>query len=181
MVNMIGLKRYTVRIVDHNPQWACLFEVESRVIRDACGELVLDVEHVGSTAVPDLPAKPILDIALAVASRVNIPIVAKRLVTAGYIDRGDGSDDGGYLLVKESEPNIRMCHLHIVEIADVQWHNYLAFRNMLRQSQTVRHEYSKLKRQLATRFENDRKSYTQGKHDFIQNILEEGPGGKGAK
>ena len=57
---MIGLRRHTIRIVDHDPDWAALADEACRAVRYACGELLADVQHVGSTAVLDLPAKPIL-------------------------------------------------------------------------------------------------------------------------
>jgi GrpB-like predicted nucleotidyltransferase (UPF0157 family) len=69
------------------------------------GDIVVDVQHVGSTAIAGVPAKPILDIAMAVTARGAIPTVVARLCRQGYIDRGDA--DGGYLLVKEPEPDIR--------------------------------------------------------------------------
>jgi len=65
---MIGLKRHTVDVVDHDPSWTVLGVLACQTVRNACGELLADVQHVGSTAVPDLPAKPILDIAAAVVT-----------------------------------------------------------------------------------------------------------------
>ncbi len=125
----------------------------------------------GSTAVPGLPAKPILDIAVAVQSRDTIPIVAIRLAEAGYVDRGDLGSDGGHLLVKESEAEVRIVHLHIVEQADSQWRDYIAFRDALRRDSKLRQWYSSLKRRLAERFPDDRKSYTDAKNRFIQEVL----------
>ena len=168
---MVGLRRHTLQIVEHDPAWRSLFEAESRVIRDAAGDLIHDVQHVGSTAVPDLPAKPIVDIAVAVDTRSAIPVLTQRLTAIGYIDRGDGGRDGGYLLVRESQPNVRTIHLHIVELTDVQWRNYIAFRDTLRQNRAIRDQYAELKRKLAVRFQDDRKSYTAGKNDFIQEVL----------
>lgn len=169
---MTGLKRHTVRIAEHDPAWACLFGRQSQAIRHAGGDLILDVQHVGSTAVPGLPAKPIVDIAVAVPARDAIPALVGRLTSTGYIDRGDGGRDGGYLLVRESEPDVRTVHLHIVERSDVQWRNYLRFRDTLRQNAAVRERYAELKRHLALEFRNDRKAYTNAKNDFIRKVLE---------
>jgi GrpB-like predicted nucleotidyltransferase (UPF0157 family) len=170
---MIGLKRHTVRVVEHRPEWAELFAVEARDLRLAAGELAEDIQHVGSTAVPGLPAKPIIDIAVAIRSRSVIPELAERLVARGYIDRGDGGQNGGWLLVKESAPNIRSFHVHIVERSDPQWGNYLAFRDALRQDATLRDRYAALKCALASQFADSRKSYTKAKHEFIRGILKE--------
>ena len=80
---MIGLRRHTVRLVEHDSAWAALFEDEARRVRDAAGDLVVDVQHVGSTAVPGLPAKPILDLAIAASGSDSIPELVRRLVAIG--------------------------------------------------------------------------------------------------
>ncbi len=120
---MIGLKRHTVRVVDHHPDWADMAAKACFQVRDAGGELIEDVQHIGSTAVPALPAKPILDLAVAVATLDVIPELIGKLTEIGYIYRGDGADDGGHLLVWESEPNIRTIHLHVVALDNAQWHH----------------------------------------------------------
>ena len=168
---MIGLQRHTVRIVEHDPAWSELYAAEARGLRAAAGGLLLDVQHVGSTAVAGLPAKPILDIAVAVQTRATIPGLVQRLTASGYLDRGDGGDNGGYLLVKDSAPEVRTAHLHIVAVADPQWHDYLAFRDRLRVDCGLRNAYAALKRALALRFADDRKSYTAGKEEFIRKAL----------
>ncbi len=168
---MIGLRRHTVRVVEYDAEWASIFETESRAVRKAGGDLVLDVQHVGSTAVPGLPAKPVVDIAVAVGARDAITRLVGSLTAIGYIDRGDGGSDGGYLLVRESEPDVRTVHLHVVEQTDVQWNNYLAFRNTLCQDSKVRQRYAELKRQLVAKFGEDRKAYTASKNNFIREVL----------
>ncbi len=168
---MIGLRRHTVALVAHDPAWAALFAAEARAIQSAAGDLVLQVEHVGSTAVPALPAKPILDLAIAVRDREALPELVRRLVAAGYLDRGDAGSDGGYLLVKEALPEVRTAHLHLVLSEDPQWQHYLQFRDTLRRDAEVRCRYARLKRDLAARFPDDRKRYTRGKHAFIREVL----------
>ncbi len=168
---MIGLRRHTVRLVEHDSAWAALFEDEARRVRDAAGDLVVDVQHVGSTAVPGLPAKPILDLAIAASGSDSIPELVRRLVAIGYIDQGDAGSDGGYLLVRESRPEVRVAHLHIVAADDPQWRGYVEFRDILRQDPAARERYADLKRQLTSAFPNDRRAYTRGKHDLIREIL----------
>lgn len=168
---MIGLKRDSVRVVEHDPAWAGLAADACRQVREAAGSLVLDVQHVGSTAVPDLPAKPILDLVAAVDTLDVIPELAERLTPIGYIDRGDAGDSGGYLFVWESEPDIRTIHLHVVAPDDVQWTNYLRFRDLLRQDSHLRKRYANLKQELLERFPDNRKSYTRSKDGFIREVL----------
>jgi len=169
---MIGLRRHTVQVVEHHPGWAALAEDACQEARSVCGNLLTDLQHVGSTAVPDLPAKPILDIAAGVRTPGAIPELVTRLTAIGYIYRGDGRDDGGHLFVKESSPDVRTVHLHVVEHNGTQWRNYLLFRDLLRQNTGIRKQYAALKQDLGTRFRHDRKSYTAAKHDFIRGILE---------
>ena len=93
---MIGLNRHTVQIVEHYPGWAALAASACRDIQLAAGNLIADLQHVGSTAVPDLPAKPIFDIAAGVQTLAAIPELVKRVSAIGYIYRGDGGTEGGH-------------------------------------------------------------------------------------
>lgn len=168
---MIGLRRGIVKIAAYRPGWHILFQQERRSLQQHFGSLVLDIQHVGSTAVPGLDAKPIIDIAVAVSSVAVIPRCRQPLCRLGYIDRGDGGANGGYLFVKESAPDIRTHHLHLVAIDDPQWNIYLRFRDMLRADATLRARYATLKRALQERFPQDREAYTSAKHEFIRDVL----------
>lgn len=168
---MIGLKRHTVQMVDHHPAWAELAAEACRQVREVGGDLIVDVQHVGSTAVSDLPAKPILDLAAAVITLDVIPALTHRLLGLGYIYRGCSDNSGGHLFVWEAEPDVRTIHLHVVANDDVQWTNYLRFRDLLRLNQAIRKRYADLKQDLMAKFPDDRKSYTNSKHEFIQGIL----------
>ena len=172
---MIGLERHKVLLVDHQPQWTELFESESDFLHNIIGDLVIDIQHVGSTAVPDLPAKPILDIAVAVRAR-DIPAIVTRLVLRNYVDQGDQGRAGGHLVVKEIQRDVRTAHLHIVDITDEQWCSYLNFRDRLRGNATLRKRYAALKRNLAKNYAANRELYTSGKNEFIQKALGKVPG-----
>lgn len=174
---MIGLKRGTVQVIAYRANWHDLFEQERRALHKLLGRYVLDIQYVGSTAVPGLDAKPIIDIAVAVASAAVIPQCRQPLRCLGYIDRGDAGGDGGYLFVKESAPDIRTHHMHIVAIDDPQWYNYLLLRDTLRADETLRTGYARLKRTLQEQFAQDRKGYTDAKDDFIRGLLRQLPNG----
>jgi GrpB protein len=94
---MIGLNRHIVQVVEHHPSWAALAADACQDVWRACGNLLTDLQHVGSTSVPDLPAKPILDIAAAVVTLDAIPALVQRLTSIGYIYRGDGGEEGSPL------------------------------------------------------------------------------------
>lgn len=168
---MIGLRRHTVQVVDHNPGWAALAAEACQEARSACGDLLADLQHVGSTSVPDLPAKPILDLAAAVRTLAVIPELIEKLTGIGYIYRGDGGENGGHLFVRELTPDVRTIHLHVVVQDGQQWRNYLLFRDLLRRDAGIRKRYAELKKQLGTTFRNDRKAYTAAKEDFIRAVL----------
>lgn len=168
---MLGLKRDAVQVVAYCTEWCTLFEQERRVLNQHIGHLVLDIQHVGSTAVPGLDAKPIIDIAAAVDSSVEISQIRPLLCALGYLDRGDGGINGEYLFVKESAPDVRTHHLHIVPASSPLWSNYLRFRDVLRTDPMLRSKYVALKKASQERFSQDRKAYTASKHAFIQDLL----------
>jgi len=170
---VIGLKRGTVRVVEHDPGWSALFASERDTLQHRLADLVTDIQHVGSTAVPDLPAKPILDIALAIPALDLIPVIAEKLTEICYIYHGDTGEDGGHLFIKESEVDTRTVHLHVVEISDRQWVNYLAFRQALREDESLRSRYAEIKLDLARQYANDRESYTSAKDEFIRGVLDQ--------
>ena len=170
--SMIGLKRGTVVLVPHQSAWRDAFEAERSRIITSAAELVIDVQHVGSTSVPGLDAKPIIDIAVAVRSMEEIPTLSEILPGIGWIERGYREHECDYLFVKESAPEFRTHHLHVVEIESLQWCNYLAFRDLLRKRQDIRARYAELKHCLNEKFADDRKSYTAAKEEFISSILD---------
>jgi GrpB-like predicted nucleotidyltransferase (UPF0157 family) len=168
---MIGLEKGVVRLIPHHLSWHDVFEQERRVLQEHIGGQVLDIQHVGSTAVPGLGAKPIIDIAVAVASPAVIPACRQQLSHLGYSDRGDAGTEGGCLFVKVRSPEVRTHHLHIVTVDDPQWCNYLRFRDILTTDDTLRTRYGDLKKTLQVKFARDRKAYTDGKNDFIRGVL----------
>ena len=168
---MIGLERGTVRVVPSDDEWPVAFTQERHCLCKHIGHLVLDIQHVGSTAVPGLAAKPIIDIAVAVASPADVQRCRPLLVKLGYIDRGDRGREGGHVFVKENAPEVRTHHLHVVTIDDPQWPNFLRFRDRLRADAALRKEYAALKWKLQERFSGDRQGYTAAKDAFIRRVL----------
>jgi GrpB-like predicted nucleotidyltransferase (UPF0157 family) len=166
---MLGPKKGTVRVVSYGPDWSDLFEQERRLLQQHIGHLALDIQHVGSTAVPGLDAKPILDIAVASVS-VIFRLVGP-LCQAGYADRGDKGRDGGHLFVKESAPEVRTHHVHVVAIDDSQWREYLLFRDALRDDEALHARYAVFKRTLRERYPDDRSAYTAAKRTFVCDVL----------
>jgi GrpB-like predicted nucleotidyltransferase (UPF0157 family) len=169
---MLGLARGTVRLVPPDAGWPAIFAQERRILCERIGHLVRDIQHVGSTAVPGLDAKPVIDIAVAVTAPRDVARCRAPLVELGYLDRGDTGSDGGYLFVKESAPAGRTHYLHLVTLDDPQWTNDLRFRDRLRADALLRAEYAALKRALQERFAGDLRGYAAAKEAFVRRVLD---------
>jgi GrpB-like predicted nucleotidyltransferase (UPF0157 family) len=165
---MIGLEKGTVKLTPHNELWHQLFAEEEARLRDAIGEHVVAIEHVGSTAICGLSAKPIIDIAAAVPETANAERCVRPLENVGYQYRGENGIAGRYYFVK-GDP--RTHHLHMVEVGSDFWKNHLLFRDYVRKHPEVAEEYERLKRDLAIKYERDRGAYTEGKSKFIEAVL----------
>jgi 8-oxo-dGTP diphosphatase len=163
----LGLAYGTVNVVEHRPEWT---EAGARLVRsvaDALGPLADAVEHVGSTAVPGLPAKPILDIGVRLAPQADIAAVVDALTTAGFVYRGDKGEFGRHLFVAETRSEFRVAHLHVIPHGDPQFDRYLVVREALRSDPEARDRYAAVKRDLAVRNATDSWAYTLGKDAFF--------------
>jgi len=172
MDNKIGLKRGAVVLKQHHQEWARAFEVEKEFLQNLLGSFALEIEHIGSTAVQGLAAKPIIDILLAVKSLAYISDIRPLLERAGYEYRKNGSDGAQVLFVKGPEEQ-RTHYLHITEVGSSVWENDIVFRNYLRTHPKSIEEYTKLKENLASQYADKREQYTAGKKDFIKKIIDE--------
>ncbi|MDD5529435.1 MAG: GrpB family protein [bacterium] len=172
MIKTIGLKRGTVKIVPYSTKWHTAFEKEKKVLSNILKGKFLDIQHIGSTSIPGLVAKPILDIAIAISNINILEECIKKLENNGYQYLGDKEGRKNYLFVKGDEDN-RTHYIHIVGINSLNWKNYILFRDYLISNKDSYIEYSKLKKKLAKRFSNNRKEYTKLKADFIEKIIDE--------
>ena len=168
----LGLDYGTVRLTPARNEWAAVAERLATAIRAALGERAVGVEHVGSTAVPGLATKPILDIAVGVGHEVPTEAVKERLEGLGYEFRGNAGDSGGLVFVLSDRPVHRVAHVHVVEHGGSQWHRYVAFRDLLLKHESARAIYERTEGELAERFPDDRKSYTAAKEEVVRSLLE---------
>lgn len=168
---MIGLKRKTVRIADHDPEWARIGLEICASVRKICAGFDVVIEHAGSTSVPGLAAKPIIDVVMGLHDAADVSALSRRLTDAGYIYRGEGEGSVGHLFVWEPEPDVRSIHVHLVPFASSYWDDYVRFRDILRNDEDLCRRYEALKRKYAAKFPNDRSSYTASKHDMVRKIL----------
>jgi len=165
---VLGLEPGRVRLVPYRGEWAQLFCKERARLLAAIGEYVLDIQHVGSTAIPGLPAKPILDIGVAVAEFEAARVCIAPLEALGYTYRGEHGIPRRHYFVREPP---RTHHLHMHEIASPEWGRLVLFRDYLLAHPDVAEAYGALKRELARRHSHDRGAYTEAKTAFVENVL----------
>jgi len=159
---IIGLKRGTVVLKKYNKEWVNMFETEKRFLEDLLGDIAIDIQHIGSTAIPGLVAKPIIDMLMAIKSFDIFLKIKLSLENAEYKYRENGSDDKQILFVKGPE-EFRTHYLHITKLGSSVWKNDIAFRDYLCTHPEAVHEYKNLKESLSLKYADDRKSYTAGK------------------
>ena len=168
----IGLPRGIVRVVPADPSWPALFSAESDRLAAsiaAAGLPALTFEHIGSTAVHGLAAKPIIDFMAGYIPDADPRLYLDVLRAAGYEYRGPQGVPFRELFVLGSESR-RTHHLNLTPLGSPFWRDHLAFRDRLRNESAVRSDYSELKQRLAEAHPVDRRAYTEGKAAFIERI-----------
>jgi GrpB-like predicted nucleotidyltransferase (UPF0157 family) len=159
----------TVIVEDYDPAWARDFEMLRQRIWPEVADVALRIEHVGSTSVPGLAAKPIIDMSIVVASRNDVPKTIERLAPLGYVHRGTlGIDDREAF---DHPADLRRHNLYVCPAETIGIVNQIAVRDYLRAHPEVAARYGALKKQLADRFPSDIDSYVFGKTDFVLGIL----------
>ncbi len=171
----LGLEHGRVEVVGSNPRWALAFDRLNALLQNSLGDRATVIEHVGSTAVEGLSAKPILDVAVGLAATAVTDEVVAVLEGSGYEFRGDKGDDGGLLFVAYDKRARPAAHIHAVGHGDRQWRQYLVVRDRLRADPAARHRYAETKRSLAKQFPYDRGRYTAAKSDLIAALVEDAP------
>jgi GrpB-like predicted nucleotidyltransferase (UPF0157 family) len=160
-----------IEIVPYDPSWPLLFQAEAMVLRQALGTwLVGPIEHIGSTAVSGLAAKPVIDIMAGVHSLDESRRAPEAAAEVGYC-YAPYQVELEHWFCKPS-PAFRTHHLHLVPVGSPQWIRPLAFRNYLRADAGIATEYGALKLRLAQEHHLDRDAYTRAKRPFIDRITE---------
>lgn len=159
-----------VRIVASDPRWPVRFEQERTVLEAAIGTWIVDgVHHVGSTSVPGLDAKPIIDILVGVEDLESSRACFGALADLRYSYAPYRAEQMHWFC--KPDPNRRTHHLHLVPVASRRYRDELAFRDRLRASPETAAAYAELKHHLARRFVHNREAYTAAKGAFIEAAL----------
>lgn len=159
---------YPIILERHNPAWKEYYEEEKAFLQELFGDAVLRISHIGSTAVPDLIAKPTIDILLEIKENTDLTQITDRLQSNGYIVNRPPSDIIMYIKGYGEKGFVGQAfHIHVRGYGD---YNELYFRDYLRTHPKVVKEYGELKILLKEKFEHDRDGYTAAKGDFIKKI-----------
>lgn len=157
-----------IRVVAHDPAWSTKFEAEAERIEEAVGEAIVWIHHIGSTAIPQTKAKPIIDILLEVTSLGVLDRKAQMLAALGYEVMGEfGIPDRRYFRLDDSD-GTRTHQVHAFEAGVPNVVRHLAFRDYMRAHPSVAEEYGALKEHLANAHPHDRAAYMNGKDAFVK-------------
>lgn len=163
-----GLERREIEIVGYDPEWPKKFEAHAGRIADALGRTALRVEHVGSTSVPGLAAKPIIDILVVVPDSADEPAYLPRLEAAGYVLRVREPEWNEHRMLRTPDRDV---HVHVYSDGCPEVGRVLAFRDRLRRDPGDRSRYERTKRELAAREWPDMNAYAEAKTEVVESIL----------
>ena len=166
---MVGLERGLVKLEPYDYNWLILFDKERELLSSQLKGLIINMEHVGSTSIEGLFAKPIIDIAIGVSSLDKVIKIREKVKGIGYLEV-PVSIDGKHVFAKNKENKITH-FLHIMIYNQDLWRDQISFRDYLRSFPDAKMEYVKLKEELANKYPNDVVSYINDKKEFVNNIL----------
>jgi GrpB-like predicted nucleotidyltransferase (UPF0157 family) len=167
---------WPVVVLPYDVRWPEVFRPERDRLAGIFGQRAAGIEHVGSTAVPGLAAKGIVDILLGLRPLELHPADLDAMVRLGYAYRGELGIPGRHFFQKGAPPTH---HVHAVEHGSVEWLKHVHFRDHLRTHPEDLQSYAKLKRDLAARYPDDRDAYTEGKSSFVAAVLRKASRGSG--
>lgn len=160
-----------VIVVDYDPAWPAQFEQLRTVLVAALGDVAIAIEHVGSTSVLHLAAKPVIDIDVVIGGRAELPLAIERLAVLGYEHRGDLDVPGREAFRSLVERGWPRHNLYVCARDSLELRYHLGFRDWLRTHDDDRGRYGVLKRRLAVEFRHDRDAYCDAKRGFIESVL----------
>jgi len=168
----LGLQRGKVKLVPHDPEWIELFRREAANIKGLLRDRLLGIEQIGSTAVPDLDAKPILDLMVAVESIDEFEGYSVLLRRLGYEFRRDNRKEQEHILCVKGPEENRTHYLKLTTPGSEFWSEHILFRDYLLHHPERLKAYQKLKRDLFDKHAEDRALYTDGKAQFIKETID---------
>lgn len=166
---MFGMVKNKLQLMLHDVSWKVDFLSESERIKSAIDDPSIRIEHIGSTSIPNIYAKPILDMAILCGEK-GLENLAEALVKLGYEYRGQFDDEIGHFYAVLDKGNIRYCQAHIYTEANADWFSKLKFRDVLRENADLAKEYNDYKIELAKRV-SSKKEYAEIKNKWVDKFI----------
>ncbi len=167
---MLGLHKDKVELHRYDKSWRDEFLKEKSILQELLKDYALDIQHVGSTSIPGISAKPIIDIAVAVKDKQALLNIIPILTDAGY-DVKNSIEDKGEVLGAKGRPECRTHYVHVEPFESEYWNNHILFRDYLLSHPEYIVQYEEMKIKVLEQFQ-ERKLYTAHKNDFIKMIIE---------
>ena len=157
-----------IEVVPHTSEWRNIFEAEAKLIAAALGGNVVAIHHIGSTSIPGIYAKPVIDLLIEVKNITEVDSQSAAMQSLGYEVMGEFGISGRRYFRKDNREEIRTHQIHIFESGSAQVKRHLAFRDYLIAHPADAQKYSELKRTLAARHSQNMDGYIDGKDEFIK-------------
>ncbi len=167
----ISQEQRDVELVPHNPEWSQLADEEAQRIQDGLSFPIIGIYHIGSTSIPGIKAKPILDFVMEVEDLEVVIQSIQEFEALGYESKGEYGIPGRQFFTRDTDGE-RSHHLHVFQTGHPDIERHTVFRDFLRANPQAAREYEKLKEGLAKRFPKQSGSYTEAKSDFILSMDE---------
>lgn len=165
-------KTRVIEVVPYNPEWKKEFEKIKAMINNYIGDLILAIEHVGSTSIDGLAAKPIIDLDVVIESFNVLPTIIERLAKVGFEHEGNLGIEGREAFKRIFNDGFMKYHLYVCPKDGKEYLQHIAFRDYLRINESARKEYEELKLKLADTFRYDADNYCNHKTEFVRKILD---------
>ena len=166
-------RRRGVVLVPYDPLWPVRYDEAAARIREACAEFLVDIQHIGSTSIPGIAAKPFLDFMPGLATYDDGFKLVPIMESLGYESRGEMTIPGRHYFTKviEGDEHIWKHNVHAYATDHIEWARHLVFRDALRADAALRHEYESLKRHLAAQHRDDVDAYADAKSEFVERVI----------
>lgn len=165
------MKPKPIEVVPFDQNWKVEFRRLKEMLEGILGDIPIAIEHVGSTSVEGLAAKPIIDLVVVIESYADLPKVIDILAKHGYEHRGDQGVEGREVFKRSFKDDFMTYHLYVCPKDGKGYLEQVAFRDYIRENEEARNEYAALKYRLAKEYRNDREAYCDNKTEFVTGIL----------
>ena len=164
-------ERRMIEVVPYDFKWKEEFKKIKKMINTYIGDYIIGIEHVGSTSIEGLDAKPVIDVDVVIESKEILPTIIKRLEMEGYVYEGDLGVEGREAFRREHNDGMMKYHLYVCPKEGKGYLDHIAFRDYLRENEDARDEYGRLKKELALNYKYDIDNYSDKKTAFVKEIL----------